>query len=154
MNIKNVFALLAGTVFSIGAIAADNTGTPFISGERITNDAAGCSLLAEAVQINLSNGVYGSYACNTASNRIGVATCHPNGQKGAWTVDVLGPDPEWEDPGDGSTAPIIKTGEEQRTGGRAYVVSTAGGRVNSINSVNCRVTGGDVNAEAATISGL
>lgn len=154
MKANKVLAVLAGMGFSVCAMAADNAGTPFTSGEEILNTAAGCSLLSEAVRINLSNNVYGSYACATASNRIAVATCHPNGQKGTWSVPTLIPDPNWVDPGDGSTAPMVAGPDQQMTGGRAYTASSDGGTVLPTNSTNCVVTGGNVNAEAAARAGL
>ncbi|WP_341647032.1 hypothetical protein [Thauera sp. SDU_THAU2] len=154
MFIKKTLGILLGIAVSASVMAADDAGTPFTSGEPITNDAAGCSLLREAVRINLSNLVYGAYACNTASNRIAVATCHPNGQKGAWTVTPMIPDPDWVDPNDGSTAPMIPGQPQQATGGRAYTTSSDGGRVIEANSQNCVVTGGSVTAEAAERAGL
>lgn len=154
MKINKALALLIGASLSSSIFAADNAGTPFTSGEPIQAAAAGCSLLNEAVRINLSNNVYGSYACNTASNRIAIATCHPNGQKGSWSVPTMIADPDWVDPGDGSTAPMIAGEPETRTGGRTYTASSDGGSIIPTNSTNCVVTGGNVNAEAAARAGL
>lgn len=155
MKFKYSVGLILGLGFSVAGFAADDTGTAFTDGAPITANAAGCSLLNEDVRINLSNNVYGAYACNTTSNRIAVATCHPNGMKGTWNVPIMVPDPDWVDPSDGSTAPMIDSGEtEEASGGRAYTASSDGGKVIAANSTNCVVTGGSVTAEAAARAGL
>lgn len=145
---KLLISLLVGTACISSAFAADDTGT-VMGGPITTTD---CSLLTEDVTINLSNAVFGAYACNTTDNIIAVATCHPSGRKGPATVScsVLARDgcTATTDTGDDPDA-----GTRQVQGGIAYTGSTQGGRIVGTNAANC-TTGGATTAEAATAAGL
>lgn len=147
---KNFMLAVAAFGFSLSALAADNAGTPITV--AITPDAAGCSLLTEEVTINLSAGVFGSYACNTDDNLIGVATCHPNGRKGNVVVSCsvaagngCVATPDASDAADNGTITV--------QGGVAFTASSGGGTVNGAAAQNC-AAGGNVNAEAATAAQL
>ncbi|MDP2244447.1 hypothetical protein [Pseudomonas sp.] len=147
---KVIFGLVAGLAVSANVMAAD-AGAAIPSGTAIdTTVAAGCSLLSEAVVINLSNNVFGAYACNVVDNIIAVATCHPTGRKGPVTVacltDATTPVPgctATPDTGDAANA-----GTASVQGGLAYTGSSNGGRVGGTNAATC-VAGGNTIAEAA-----
>ena len=64
---KAIFALVAGLSMTTQVIAAD-AGSAIPSGTAIPATTAGCSLLSEDVTINLSNNVFGAYACNITDN--------------------------------------------------------------------------------------
>lgn len=162
---KVIFGVMA-SVFVSSAIAAD-TGSAISSGTAIPNEAAtGCSLLSEQVIINLSAGVFGAYACNTVSNVIGVATCHPNGRKGDVTVDcdpvAVAADPDngvagYTPPAGCAVKPAPNVdpnnGSVTVRGGLAYTASSQGGRVSGANAANCRA-GGSTVAEAQRAANL
>lgn len=146
---KVIFGLVAGLAVSANVMAAD-AGSAIPSGDAIdTTVAAGCSLLSEAVTINLSNNVFGAYACNVADNIIAVATCHPAGRKGDVTVAcTVGATDAPEgctataDTGDAATA-----GTAVVQGGVTYTGSSQGGRIGGTNAAAC-VAGGNTIAEA------
>ncbi|MDX1369594.1 hypothetical protein [Pseudomonas sp.] len=152
-----IFGLLAGFVVCADVMAAD-VGTAIPDGVAIdTTVAAGCSLLSEDVTINMSNSVFGAYACNVEDNVIGIATCHPTGRKGNVTVAC---DPTAVSGGVGfvagctvtdAQAPTVGTGTVQ--GGLAFTASSQGGRVSGAAAANC-VAGGDTIAEAQDAAGL
>jgi hypothetical protein len=75
------FAGVAGFALSMNASAAAIGGQPL--GGPTTIDTTACALLSEGIIINLSKNVSGGYACNTGTNVIAVAACHPNGKKDA-----------------------------------------------------------------------
>lgn len=145
---KLLISLLIGTVCASSAFATDDAGTA-MGGSVATTD---CSLLTEAVTINLSQSVFGAYACNTADNIIAVATCHPSGRKGPATVQcsVLAGDGCVATPDAGDDA---DAGTRVVQGGVAYTGSTQGGRIQGTNAANC-TTGGNTTAEAETAAGL
>lgn len=154
---KLLLSIVLGFGLTGNLIAADNSGEDIV-GAITTTD---CSLLTEDVTINLSAAVFGSYACNTADNVIGVATCHPQGRKGNVTVacDPV-PNPTATPPytppegcalRTGSTGP--NDGEMTVQGGLAFTASSAGGRVQGAAAANC-TTGGNTNAEAEQAAGL
>lgn len=150
-------AALGFAISATSAFAADNTGT-VMSGAVATTD---CSLLSEDVNINLSANVFGAYACNTADNVIAVATCHPNGRKGAVQVacdPVANPaaTPPYTPPaGCAVRANPANPNDGVMTvqGGLAFTASTSGGSVQGANAENC-VTGGNTTAEAEDAAGL
>lgn len=74
-----IAAGLASFGLSMNASAAAIAGTNAGAVTAITT--SNCALLSEDVNINLSANVAAGYACNTGTNIIGVATCHPNGRK-------------------------------------------------------------------------
>jgi len=145
---KLLISLLVGTACISSAFATDNAGT-VMGGPITTTD---CSLLTEDVTINLSNAVFGAYACNTADNIIAVATCHPSGRKGPATVQcsVLAGD---DCVATTATDDDPDVGTRQVQGGIAYTGSTQGGRIQGTNAANC-TTNGTTTAEAATAAGL
>ncbi len=144
----------AGNVMAADAGAVINSGTPID-----TTAATGCSLLSEQVTINLSNGVFGSYACNTVANVIGVAACHPTGRKGDVSVpcDPVATAETAPGAGDAYTPPAgcalranpanANDGVMTVRGGLAFTASSRGGRVQGASAANC-VTGGNATAEA------
>lgn len=145
---KLLISLFVGTACISSAFAADNTGTTM--GGPITTTQ--CSLLTEDVTINLSNAVFGAYACNTADNIIAVATCHPSGRKGPATVQCS------VAAGQGCVAtpatdddPDVGTRVVQ--GGVAYTGSTQGGRIQGTNAANC-TNAGNTTGEAEAAAGL
>jgi len=154
---KVIFALVAGIAFSTSALAAD-AGAAITSGTAIdTTAGAGCSLLSEDVTINLSNSVFGAYACNVTDNVIGVATCHPTGRKGNVSVAC---DPTATQGQTGFVAGCTATagaaanvGTATVQGGLAFTASSQGGRVTGAEAANC-VTGGNTIAEAQGAAGL
>lgn len=162
---KNFFALAILASFSFGAVAADNAGTAIPDNGLIQAAAAGCSLLTEDVTLNLSNNVFGAYACNTAANIVAIATCHPNGRKGNIAVDCDPVARAESSPGagDGYTPPqgcTLKSNNQGPNdgtmtvqGGLAFSASSRGGRVQGVSAQNCR-TGGNTTAEAATAANL
>nr|WP_298135814.1 hypothetical protein [uncultured Pseudomonas sp.] len=151
---KIIFGVMLSVGIVSGAFAADNAGTVIPSGTAITAGTGNdCSLLSEDVTINLSNNVFGAYACNTTDNVIGVATCHPTGRKGNVQVAC---DPTSASAPAGCTAtdasaPTVGTATVQ--GGLAFTASTRGGSVTGTNAANC-VAGGSTTAEAATAADL
>lgn len=162
---KNIFALMVFAGFSISAMAADNQGTAIPDNGQIEAAATGCSLLTENVTLNLSNSVFGAYACNTAANIVGVGTCHPNGRKGNIAVDcdpVARPESA-PNAGDGYTPPqgcALKSNNQNANdgtmsvqGGLAFTASSRGGRVQGVSAQNCRA-GGNTTAEAAAAANL
>ncbi|WP_417791991.1 hypothetical protein [Stutzerimonas xanthomarina] len=149
---KVIFALVAGLTMSTQVFAAD-AGSVIPSGTAIATTTAGCSLLSEDVTINLSNNVFGAYACNVTDNIIGVATCHPTGRKGNVTVAC---DPTAANAPTGctatsSTAPTVGTASVQ--GGLAFTASSQGGRVSGTAAANC-VAGGSTVPEAQAAAEL
>ncbi|WP_324731764.1 hypothetical protein [Pseudomonas paeninsulae] len=161
---KNILALLVAAGISAGVMAADNAGTAIPANGVITTvAAAGCSLLSEDVVLNLSSGVKGSYACNTALNVVAVAACHPNGRKQGVSVDC---DPVPRDataPGGAYVPPqgcAVKAsptspndGSMIVQGGVTYAASSRGGRVQGVQALACTAAG-NVNTEVATAAGL
>ncbi|MCV2219319.1 hypothetical protein [Thauera sp. Sel9] len=154
---KLLLSLALGFGLAGNLMAADNAGTT-IAGAVTTTD---CSLLTEDVRLNLSSAVFGSYACNTTDNVIGIATCHPQGRKGNVTVacdpvDNPAAIPPYTAP-DGCTVRAGGTGpndgEMTVQGGLAFTASSAGGRVQGEAAQNC-TTGGNTNAEAENAAGL
>ena len=82
--------LLATSLAALSAAPAF-AGTAFSTGPAVTNvTSAACTLLASAVNVNLSNGNIGAYACNTTTASIGVALFFNNE---ASHVDIL----KWAD---------------------------------------------------------
>lgn len=164
---KTLFALLVGAGLVANVYAADNQGSVIASGVNITADAAGCSLLSEEVAINLSQNVFGAYACNTDDNVIAVSTCHPNGRKGRVAVNCEVGNPAAPDDcvmtpaataanctvDASTTPPTYCAGTGTVSGGLTNVASTSGGAVLGSPALNC-VTGGDTEAEAALAAGL
>lgn len=162
---KIIFGFLASVVAS-SALAAD-AGAPIASGTAIdTTAAAGCSLLSEEIRVNLSAGVFGAYACNTVSNVIGVATCHPNGRKGdvavdcdpvARAADAVAGTAAYVPPAGCVVKPAPNTiptnGSLTARGGLAYTASSQGGRVGGANATNCNA-GGNTTPEARRAAGL
>lgn len=154
---KNILALFIAISASSFAMAADNAGTA-ITGPVSTTD---CSLLSEQVTLNLSNSVFGAYACNTTANVVAVATCHPTGRKGNVDVScnpVADPaaTPAYVPPAgcvvrSGGSGPT--DGVMQVQGGLAFTASTSGGTVQGVSAAACR-TGGSTTAEAAAAAGL
>lgn len=151
---KVFFGLLAGLAMTTNAIAADG-GSAIPSGTAIDTTTAGCSLLSESVTINLSNGVFGAYACNIEDNVIGVATCHPTGRKGDVTVTctVGATDAPEGCTATADTGDAADAGTAVVQGGLAYTASSQGGRVSGTNAANC-ITGGSTVAEAQGAAGL
>lgn len=146
---KLLISLLIGTVCASSAFATDDAGTA-MGGSVATTD---CSLLTEAVTINLSQSVVGAYACNTTDNIIAVATCHPSGRKGSTTVQCSVADgngcvatPATDDDADAGTVEV--------QGGVAYTGSTEGGRIVGVAASNCTTTGATTTAEAETAARL
>jgi hypothetical protein len=161
---KLIFGLLASVVVS-NAMAVD-AGTALSGSQAVTPDAQGCSLLSEGVTINLSAGVVGAYACNTVSNVVGVAACHPNGRKGDVTSDC-DPVPVTADPANGVAGNVPPVGCVLKTnpanandgtvtvrGGIAYAASTSGGRVGGVNASACSGQNASTIDEAKTAAGL
>lgn len=154
---KVFFSLIAGVTISANVLAAD-AGAAITSGASIDTTAGnGCSLLSEDVTINLSNSVFGAYACNTVDNVIGVATCHPTGRKGNVSVPC---DPTAAQGATGFVAGCTATagaaanvGTATVQGGLAFTASSQGGRVTGAEAANC-VTGGNTIAEAQDAAGL
>lgn len=144
---KKALVMLAGLGLSLNVMATDDAAAAFVGGDKITA-AAGCSLLGETVQMNLSSNVLGAYGCNITDSVIGVATCHTSGKKGTWTQDV------YEDTDADPTTPMVLTGTTEVFGGKAFQGSTAGGSITAVNTTTCLATGGSTTTEAATISGL
>lgn len=153
---KVILGFAIAGLLATNAFAVDDAGTAFPVG-RIT--MVDCSLLTEEVKVNLSANVFGAYACNTTSNVIGVATCHPNGRKGTVSVscDPVGdPDADPAVPADENCTASTDdptSGTTSVQGGIAYRASSAGGRVSGTAAVNCAM-GGDTTSEAATAAGL
>lgn len=150
--------VIFGVMLSVGVVgstfAADDAGTVIPSGTAITAGAGNdCSLLSEDVTINLSNNVFGAYACNTTDNVIAVATCHPTGRKGNVQVACDPTDANAPEGCAATDASAPTVGTATVLGGLAYTASTSGGSVTGTNAENC-VTGGSTTAEAATAAGL
>ena len=146
---KLLISLLIGTACASSAFAADNTGTA-MGGSVASTD---CSLLTEAVTINLSQSVVGAYACNTTDNIIAVATCHPSGRKGSTTVQCSVASgegcvatPATDDDADAGTMEV--------QGGVAYTGSTQGGRIVGVAALNCTANSATTTAEAETAANL
>ncbi len=156
---KVIFGMFVGLAMAGNVMAADagaiiNSGTPID-----TTAGAGCSLLSEQVTINLSNGVFGSYACNTVANVVGVAACHPTGRKGDVSVpcDPVATPETAPGAGDAYTPPAgcalraqpanANDGVMTVRGGIVFKASSRGGRVQGDNAQNC-VTGGNATADA------
>lgn len=155
---KNILALcIAFSSFSTVVLAADDAGTT-ISGPVATTD---CSLLTEDVTLNLSQSVFGAYACNTTDSVIAVATCHPTGRKGNIIVacdPVANPAavPPYAPPaGCAIKANPANANDGQMTvkGGLTFTANTGGGTVQGTEAINCK-TGGNTETEAAAAAGL
>lgn len=154
---KALITIALGFGFSSAVMAADDTGT--VIGTTVTT--TDCSLLTEDVSINLSNSVFGAYACNTTDNVIGIATCHPSGRKGNVEVScnpVADPNatPPYVPPaGCALRANPANANDGVMTvqGGLAFTASSAGGRVQGAPAQNC-TAGGNTTAEAEAAAGL
>lgn len=155
---KNILALLVSlSVVSTVSVAADNAGT-VINGTVAATD---CTLLTEDVTLNLSQSVFGAYACNTNNSVISVATCHPTGRKGNVVVPcdpVADPakSPAYVPPAGcavkvGGAGP--NDGQMTVKGGLTFTANTGGGTVQGVAAQNCK-TGGSTTAEAAKAAGL
>ncbi|MGV0056708.1 hypothetical protein [Stutzerimonas sp. 381-2] len=149
---KAIFALVAGLSMTTQVIAAD-AGSAIPSGTAIPATTAGCSLLSEDVTINLSNNVFGAYACNITDNVIAVATCHPTGRKGNVTVSCDPTDANAPAGCAAADAAAPTEGTATVQGGLAFTASSRGGRVSGTAAANC-VTGGSTVAEAQAAAGL
>ncbi len=84
---KNILAVMfcAGVGISFAASAADvapNTG--FEKSGTVT--MANCKLLAQDVNLNMSNNVWGAYKCDEATSVISVAACHKGGSRSKKSV--------------------------------------------------------------------
>ena len=78
---KKIAALLFGIALS-SSVFADPIAANASQADR-TIDTTACTLLTEGVTINLSRDVPAGYTCDTGSNVIAFAACHPNGRKNA-----------------------------------------------------------------------
>lgn len=145
---KKAFALLAGIGLSMNVMAADGAATAFVSGTAV-DSAAGCSLLGETVQMNLSSNVLAAYGCNITDSIIGVATCHTSGKKGNMNIYAIS-----DDDNDPSTPMVKATTATEAFGGKAFVGSTAGGSIEILATETCTASGGSVTTEATFISQL
>ncbi len=158
---KKIIAFLVAAGVSAGVVAADNQGTAIPANGVVATTA--CSLLSEDVVLNLSAGVKGSYACNTANNVVAVAACHPNGRKQGVSVDCDPVARAADAPGGEYTPPqgcALKTnptsdndGTMIVSGGVTYTASSRGGRVQGVQAIGCTASG-NVNTEVATAAGL
>lgn len=157
---KNILALcIAFGAFSTVALAADDAGTA-IPGNGLVQ-TGDCSLLTEDVTLNLSQNVFGAYACNTTDSVIAVATCHPTGRKGNILVPcdpVANPaaTPAYVPPAGcaiKANPANVNDGEMTVKGGLTFTANTGGGTVQGTSALNCK-TGGNTTAEAAAASGL
>lgn len=131
---KHILAVVLSSALASGATLAVELPA---SGAITT---ANCSMLGNNVVINLSNGVFGAYACNIIGNAMAITTCHDAGSRqslvvGCGVVDN-GPDGE-----QGTDDDVYNNGscpEGDGTAGdgqftiadfRGYVASTTGGGV-------------------------
>lgn len=156
MNLKKILlaAAAASTLLFGQAFAADNTATA-VDGNPISN-IDDCTLLTAAVTVNLSNGVHGSYYCDTdvasaANGMLFFGTCHESGSSADRSYTCTAAD---------VTASIngcTTAGEAVTLSGRAaFLGSSAGGVISGLNlnangctdaTVNTRV--GDYQSEQA-----
>lgn len=85
---KNILAALffagmgASALASAATDVTPNTGFQGAGAVSTTN----CTLLAQGVTLNLSNNVWGVYACDEATSVISVAACHKGGSRSEKTV--------------------------------------------------------------------
>lgn len=78
---KKIATLLFGLALSPSIFAGTIAANADATARTIAASDDGCALLAEGVVINLSRDVPAGYACNTGTNVISFAACHPNGRK-------------------------------------------------------------------------
>ncbi|NRF47815.1 hypothetical protein HRF68_09175 [Pseudomonas stutzeri] len=79
MKIITLAALSA--LFAMNANAAVTVTVGADNRANVPASAEGCPLLSEGVTLTLSQNVKASYSCNTVTNIIAIAGCHPNGMK-------------------------------------------------------------------------
>lgn len=121
-----------GFAFLMGGMLASSfaMATAITSGGQITTQD--CSLLGEAVTLNLSNNVSGSYSCVEATSTITIAACHSAGSRNTTTVACVnsaGPNdpPAWND-----ASCTDATDEFEITDFRGFRASSQGGRVGAV----------------------
>lgn len=121
-----VSAFLLGSFFVSTAAMA----TAIVSGGQITT--AACTLLGEAVTLNLSNNVSGSYSCVEATSTITIAACHSAGSRNTTTVACVNSAAP-TDPADWNDASCTAaTDNFEITDFRGYRASSQGGRVGAV----------------------
>lgn len=105
---KQIFSLVAAVSFglSVGAVnAAPAAFTGNVKLEPLGGAANICAMLADAVNIGVSNSVVGAWDCNETLNLVQVGTCHPGGSRqngaacglGAAATASLAPELQQED---------------------------------------------------------
>lgn len=130
---KKILSVIALTIASTSAFAANNAAAPLTPGLRVA--LTDCELLADDVVVSMSNGVIGSYNCVTAvPNRgVTVATCHTAGRTATRTERI--PCSTAQTPPDGvpacSGAQAIEDGFNTQTaeGASIFVGRTSGGAI-------------------------
>jgi hypothetical protein len=84
---KNILAVMfcAGIGISFGASAAEVTPNTGFKGQG-TVSTTNCKLLAQTVNLNMSNNVWGAYQCDEATSVISVGACHMGGSRSSKEV--------------------------------------------------------------------
>ena len=85
--------LLASSLAALSSLPAGHAlaASQFSTGPAVTAIASSaCTLLANDVNVNLSNGNIGSYDCNTTTASIGVAVASTTGKNNVYSLGSAG----------------------------------------------------------------
>lgn len=82
------FSLFAVAAFSVAASGAAVAAYPQLTGGPNDVTMVDCSLLANDIQLVLSNNVVGGVQCNTTDNFVAISLCHTSGQSASRSAVV------------------------------------------------------------------
>ncbi|MBP8286234.1 MAG: hypothetical protein KAX57_05280 [Rhodoferax sp.] len=135
---KQILSLVAAVSFglSVGAVnAAPAAFTGNVQLQPLGGAGNVCAMLADAVNIGVSNSVVGAWDCNETLNLVQVGTCHSGGSRstgpacglGAAATAALAPELQQEDvPGCTYGQPVAQVNSTIPSF-RAFYTSSAGG---------------------------